>query len=228
MKGRGTMGGMFKKATMASDSNLETHMSDLLSHEDPNERKKAAENLQKARLDLQEEADSYNNMYKDYMAQVDNFERQFSAKSLENLGLPPAAHLAMPAPLPKPARESQPPEPTFLAKLQGGGFDIIKHGRKGKPHPRRLWLTSDGEKLCCSNDSGMGKAAVTLLEAVQGEVLKGWQTEVFERSKQFAVTEDACFSIKCESRTLDIECKNHLERDELVDSFNQLFEAMLA
>jgi hypothetical protein len=219
---------MFKKATMTSDTNLQSHMSDLLSHEDPNERKKASEKLQKLRLELQEEADSYNSIYSDYMAQCDAFTRQFSEKSFENLNLPTAPILEVPPPVPKPPRASQPIEPTFLAKLQGGGFDIIKHGRKGKPHPRRLWLTSNGEKLCCSDSSGLGKAAITLLEAIQGEVVSGWQTEVFVRSRQFAASEDHCFSIKCESRTLDIECQSAGERDELVDSFNQLFTAMLS
>ena len=180
---------MFKKATLGATGDqreLGKQMSDLLSHADPNERLKQGQKLQQLRLELQEEADSYNSIYNDYVDACNAFAKQFSDESFEGLHLPPAPVLTVPTVEPKQIRpsEAERQPPSFLSRLRDPGFDITKHGRKGKPHKRRLWLTSDGEKLCTSDSSGMGKTVLTLVEAVEGEVVKGWQTEVFSRSKQ--------------------------------------------
>ena len=74
---------------------------------------------------------------------------------------------------------------SFMATLQGKGFDIIHHHGLPGQQPRRRQLQLREETLCCADAiGGSSKASVSLLEAVQGDIVKGWQTDVFTRSSQ--------------------------------------------
>jgi hypothetical protein len=104
----------------------------------------------------------------------------------------------------------------FIATLQSRGFNITKHGRKGKPHRRRLWLTSDAKRLNVSGSGGMSSKGLPLSEVIAGRIVEGFQTAVFERSGCHAASEDCCMSIIAKSRSLDIECESEAERNQLV------------
>ena len=68
----------------------------------------------------------------------------------------------------------------------------------------------------------MSSKGLPLSEIVSGRILEGWHTNVFERSKVYAASEDCCLSIIGSSRSVDIECDTKAERDMLVKGLRNL------
>lgn len=83
------------------------------------------------------------------------------------------------------------------------GFDLIKYGRRGKPHSRKLRVFAKTGIVDWGTDH------VDLRNVVAIE--KGKTTKVF--SEFAAVDESKCMSLILDDRTLDIEAPSRLERD---------------
>jgi len=110
------------------------------------------------------------------------------------------------------------------------GFEAVKHGRRGRPHPR-LIFTDLGFKrvfwqkaLGAADRVGKGKHArleqsVTLSDVIQ--VARGMKTSVLKRSGNVARYE--CYvSLVTPTRTLDLELPNAQLADFLQRGFDQL------
>ena len=89
-----------------------------------------------------------------------------------------------------------------------------KHGRKGAPHSRFVWLTADETRVCWakaeaadgsdSQTRKVQKDALVYVEKIKA-VERGRKTKVFQRQSDGGKAPDAlCFSLVAEDRTLDI------------------------
>lgn len=130
----------------------------------------------------------------------------------------------------------------FVESLQKGVL-LVKHGRQGDPHPRRILLDATGSVLSWVRPNGRAPKAAKKLG--QGrflvkdivEVRSGWEidpnppegstrgalagTSVLRRSCRW---EDAplAFSIIFPRRTLDLQCHSRLECKYLIHCFREL------
>jgi hypothetical protein len=121
---------------------------------------------------------------------------------------------------PPPARDEQ-ATATVLGLLRGTSF--IKHGRRGWPHARVLWLDVTQAELGLRWGKGFGDAAAPWLSL--GAVLavaRGRATPVLERSAP-AARAAACFAIMCMDRTLDFEAPNADAADLWATGLERLF-----
>jgi len=109
------------------------------------------------------------------------------------------------------------------------GFEAVKHGRRGWPHERLVWLDTTGAELCLR----WGRVEHGLVFAEQspnvlrlGEVRAvqaGRGTDVLRRSGA-ARREGLYLSIVGAERSLDLEVGSQEERDELVAGARRMFE----
>ena len=100
-------------------------------------------------------------------------------------------------------------------QLAASGVTALKHGRKGKPHPRHIRCV--GQRLEWGNpsqkgrgyDKGMALQEITLIEG-------GLVTEVTKKmlNKKAAVSEQLFLSVIGKGRTLDLEFPTRAARDE--------------
>ena len=123
-------------------------------------------------------------------------------------------------------------------KLLTDGCEFIKHGRRGSPHLRFVWLdvrvpeSSSAIRWCEVHAAerekktqvrGSGKRTIFLRDITA--IALGRVTEVFKRSKSRMVddeTEDFCFSIIAKSRTIDLAAKSIALRNSWVDALRNL------
>jgi len=119
------------------------------------------------------------------------------------------------------------------------GIDLLKHGRRGKPHLRRIvcpierpsWIKPGTENFRCVQwtpvpETGAAlpfpeqKASLALHTATR--VVAGKETTVMQRNEAKNVSAELCLSICSPSRTLDLQCENKETRDRLYRGFNLL------
>jgi hypothetical protein len=86
------------------------------------------------------------------------------------------------------------------------GHIFIKYGRRGKPHPRRVWLSED-LRVLCYQDAMKKKARITQLplEEITDVAVGHDTTEVLKKEHLPDVRDTLCFSIITPKRTLDLE-----------------------
>ena len=108
----------------------------------------------------------------------------------------------------------------FLSKIRNG-ISVIKHPRKGRPSKRFLVLHQGTIGLIEHSDDmrSLVKKGFPLHKIKN--VQKGQTTSVFARTNRFSVGQttpvdaNVCLSIIVDTRSLDIQCKDEEERDEL-------------
>ncbi|KAF4321563.1 hypothetical protein BBO99_00004606 [Phytophthora kernoviae] len=113
------------------------------------------------------------------------------------------------------------------------GFDAVKHGRRGRPHPRLIFTDLElkrifWQKAMGTKDRvGKGKHArleqsVVLNDVIQ--ITRGMKTSVLKRSGNLARYE--CYvSLVTPTRTLDLELPNAQLADFLQRGFDQLLHS---
>lgn len=94
-----------------------------------------------------------------------------------------------------------------LNKLSGGNV-FTKHGRRGKPHARKVWLSDDLEEIWYQDPEQKKRAKKIRCEAITDVYIGRDTTAVLRRSDIAAVKDALCFSIVTPSRTLDLEAEN--------------------
>lgn len=109
------------------------------------------------------------------------------------------------------------------------GFNAVKHGRRGWPHERLVWLDTTGAELCLrwgKSEHGLAfpeqSASVLRLGEVRA-VQVGRSTEVLRRSGA-ARREGLYFSILGAERSLDLEVGSEEERNELAAGARRMVE----
>ena len=129
---------------------------------------------------------------------------------------------------------------TFAAQLQRG-IELTKHGRAGKPHRRVVfcpayrpsWVPvddggSDYRCICWTKPAAAEGALLNETESASmrlgaiNTVRSGKKTEVFGGAAAAAADAGRCFSLVASDRTLDLECDDQAQRDELVQGFELL------
>jgi len=85
------------------------------------------------------------------------------------------------------------------------GFDLVKYGRRGKPHPRNVKVFAKTGIVDWGTDH------IDLRDVVAIE--KGKTTKVFQDVAWTGVDESKCMSLILDDRTLDVEAPSRLERD---------------
>ena len=181
------------------------------------------EKLQRLRLEIEDIIEAFKAKKTEFDSKEREFIEKYSERAFVMLAVPPCPQLTRR--LRQASVVDEDAELTtddFIAKLQSRGFNITKHGRRGKPHKRRLWLTSDAKRLNVSDSGGMSSKGLPLAEVIAGRIVEGFKTPVFERSGCHAASEDCCMSIIAKSRSLDIECESRSERDQLVFGLRSL------
>ena len=121
------------------------------------------------------------------------------------------------------------------------GVDVLKHGRRGKPHIRTLfcpaerpsWVAPGSENFRCvcwckpvepdvssmsmppapSEDASLPVHTIMAVRA-------GKTTDVFARADMAPA--EVCFSLVSPARTLDVQCGNVEQRDKLLRGFQLL------
>ncbi|KAL4111278.1 hypothetical protein PRIC1_002959 [Phytophthora ramorum] len=119
---------------------------------------------------------------------------------------------------------------TTFKELLLDGFEAVKHGRRGRPHPRLIFADLDFRRvfwqkaMSAADRVGKGKHArleqsVVLNDVIQ--VARGMKTAVLKRSGNLARYE--CYvSLVTPTRTLDLELPNAQLADFLQRGFDQL------
>eukprot|EP00762_Andalucia_godoyi_P002222 ANDGO_07584.mRNA.1 Ankyrin repeat len=98
------------------------------------------------------------------------------------------------------------------------GTDFIKHGRRGKPHPRHICISEDGKKVQWKiPQSTSGVREMSLSEVVG--VHKGASTAVFKRQADIDRKNKLCLSLIGKKRTLDLEAPSENIRDLWCEHF---------
>ncbi|EGZ13263.1 hypothetical protein PHYSODRAFT_514445 [Phytophthora sojae] len=110
------------------------------------------------------------------------------------------------------------------------GFEAVKHGRRGRPHPRLIFTDLDFKRVFwqkamgAADRVGKGKHARLEQSVVLGDVIqvaRGMKTAVLKRSGNVARYE--CYvSLVTPTRTLDLELPNAQLADFLQRGFDQL------
>lgn len=102
--------------------------------------------------------------------------------------------------------------------------DVIKYGRKGRPHRTRLVLNAKNEIKWMSKMSIRGNVSKGFSFNSVLHLYSGHRTKVFLRAmeKGLAGDPDHCLSIVTVDRTLDLRAKSKAQRDWLFTSFKKL------
>jgi adenylate kinase len=126
---------------------------------------------------------------------------------------------------------------TFKEQLREG-FEVLRHEKKGKPHPRLVYCDEacgvvywqkPGPKVAPKGPSAsrtglMGKAKDNCMELASVEkVVAGMQTEVLKR-KGIKAKDAHCFSLIAGKRTLDIETDSAEQHSVLFRGFLMLHD----
>eukprot|EP01065_Artemidia_motanka_P037733 TRINITY_DN4658_c5_g1_i1.p1 TRINITY_DN4658_c5_g1~~TRINITY_DN4658_c5_g1_i1.p1 ORF type:complete len:1130 (+),score=401.49 TRINITY_DN4658_c5_g1_i1:69-3392(+) len=95
----------------------------------------------------------------------------------------------------------------ILRYLQSGTY-LVKHGRNGKPHRRKFWLTEGRQELCWTDDSTPeSKRSSIALKDVTG-IIMGQYSKVFKRQSQCGPAHEGFYNsftvvVKQGKRTVD-------------------------
>jgi len=108
------------------------------------------------------------------------------------------------------------------------GCNFTKHGRKGSPHKRFVWVSDNFDRIMWAEskkkhnkkDKIDSESEILFSEiiAVEG----GHTTQVFQRSGKNGSGPDLSFSIITKDRTLDLEAIAKNIRDDWVKAFSLL------
>ena len=109
----------------------------------------------------------------------------------------------------------------LLNKLRAGSI-FLKHGQRGSPHYRYLWLSERLDVLQYSELKRRDKVTGSVDVASLVRVDEGHASATFARSR--GSDAGKCFSIVGEGRTLDLECLSEEEREMWVIAFSFLIE----
>ena len=99
------------------------------------------------------------------------------------------------------------------------GFEVVKHGKRGKPKKRFVQLDKAQTMIQWSSQKNVKEAMITISDIT--EVRKGITTDVIRR---YGKGEQAAryLSIIARSRTLDIEVETEQVRNNLVAGLNKV------
>lgn len=104
--------------------------------------------------------------------------------------------------------------------LLAAGAIFVKHGRNGAPHEREVFMANNLLLYCevgkrMNKSSHGGQIDLTSLKMV----MKGKQSEEFQRETAWNAPEDHCFTIIGANRALNCECASKDVRDRWVEAF---------
>ena len=102
------------------------------------------------------------------------------------------------------------------------GISFLKHGRRGKPHPRLIAISEDGTQVSWQIASSTAKKYMNLSDVVG--VHKGASTAVFKRNRDIEDRDKLCFSLIGKERTLDLEAPTEQIRDLWCDHFRLIVD----
>ena len=111
---------------------------------------------------------------------------------------------------------------SFLSKVRSG-ISVLKHPRKGKPSKRLLVLRDGILGLIEKADDvkGLQKKGYRL-QVLRG-IQRGHTTAVFARTSAVApIAPEHCLSVLVDARSLDIQCNDEEEREELYYGLSNL------
>ena len=109
----------------------------------------------------------------------------------------------------------------LLNKLRSGSI-FLKHGQRGSPHYRFLWVSEDLAYLHYSELKTKNKVRDSVEVRTLSRVDEGHCSPTFARSRSSDPLK--CLSVVGEGRTLDLECLSEEEREMWVIAFSFLIE----
>ncbi|KAL0237523.1 hypothetical protein PCE1_000919 [Barthelona sp. PCE] len=115
-----------------------------------------------------------------------------------------------------------PPQDKFRAESRvTTGSLMLKHGRRGTPNQRYIFVTKEMDSICWRDPRGTKiKGSIDVADIV--EVLEGQQTKVFARNSGRPNREEYSFSIIGTNRTLDLEAATKNQAREWISSLRYL------
>jgi len=104
------------------------------------------------------------------------------------------------------------------------GFSVIKFGREGRPHQRKMWINSALTHLAWESAQFDGSHRGLELAKVVG-VQIGTMTPTIKRStKDQKKVRTLCFSLETNDRTLDLQACSVIQRDALAAALKKVVE----
>jgi len=121
-----------------------------------------------------------------------------------------------------------------VIKLLTEGAQFKKHGRRGNPHPRWIWVSADMLHVCYGKSRNSTSHDSIPVRGIT-EVLKGMQTAVFHRVdvedrnriEGRCLSLDATHNTDGDGRTLDLEASSEMERKRWFDALRFLVKGYL-
>jgi len=102
------------------------------------------------------------------------------------------------------------------------GCNFTKHGRKGNPHKRFVWVSDNFDRIMwAESKKKQDKRDTEILFSEIIAVASGHTTQVFQKTGKKGGP-DLSFSIITKDRTLDLEAIAKNIRDDWVKAFNIL------
>jgi hypothetical protein len=101
------------------------------------------------------------------------------------------------------------------------GEVLIKHGRRGKPKPRQVYLNEHGDIFCSNEYTPRDKATPKLKLKTVIQIFKGKETSILKRKENQHLSDAVCLSLtgpdgEGKDRTLDFHCTTPESRDRWV------------
>lgn len=104
------------------------------------------------------------------------------------------------------------------------GFSVIKYGREGRPHQRKMWINSSLTHLAWESGQYDGLHRGLELSKVRG-IRVGEMTKTISRStKDYKKVRNLCFSLETTQRTVDLQACSIIQRDSLVAALRKVVE----
>jgi hypothetical protein len=125
-----------------------------------------------------------------------------------------------------------PAEVRELAELEVGkdnirilaGFSVVKFGREGRPHQRKMWINSALTHLAWESAQFDGSHRGLELAKVTG-VRIGEMTPTIKRStKAVRKVQNLCLTLETNARTLDLQACSVVQRDTLAAALKKVVE----
>jgi hypothetical protein len=110
--------------------------------------------------------------------------------------------------------------PLLINQLKTGSI-FLKHGSRGSPHYRYVWLSSD-LKFIHWGDLKSHRIHGSLACDSLMTLLRGHSSQLFLQRAPKNSNPQYCFSLQSTARTLDLECSNEQERDLWAKAFDYL------
>ncbi len=114
--------------------------------------------------------------------------------------------------------------PVLINQLKGGSI-FLKHGSRGSPHYRYVWLSSDS-KFLHWGDLKTRRVHGSIQCDSMISVVRGHASQLFMQRAPKNCNPNFCFSIQSTARTLDLECSNEQERELWAKAFDYLIMAV--